>query len=204
MKASKKLFILLAILLISGFTRAVNHTILVSDFEFNPSNLQVQLGDSVTWVWNNGSHTTTSDMIPANAAGWNVPVNSGAQSFTYKVSESGTYNYHCIPHQFMGMNGSFTAGGTKGINTSTTLRTGFSLYRNASASSISLKFHESTSEASLFRLMDLSGRTVFSHAEIQVEKGKSITLYPGMLRQGIYLAELSSGNRRDVKRIVVD
>jgi plastocyanin len=107
------LFILtsMAIVMMGFQTRvfAVTHTIQVGNYYFNPSSLNVNVGDIVEWVWVNGSHTTTSSSIPAGAASWDHVINSSNQTFSYTVTAAGTYNYVCTPHASMGMVGSFVA-----------------------------------------------------------------------------------------------
>lgn len=76
---------------------------------FVPSTgVTIELGDTIKWEWDNGSHTTTSTTIPAGATAWDEPINSGSTTFIYVPSVAGTYNYKCTPHQAMGMVGSFT------------------------------------------------------------------------------------------------
>ena len=89
---------------------ATKHVINVQNFSFSPASItDVQLGDTIRWVWVSGSHTTTSTTIPAAATAWNSPISSTNTSFEYKVVVPGTFNYKCIPHSAMGMVGSFTA-----------------------------------------------------------------------------------------------
>jgi plastocyanin len=88
---------------------AVVHIIHVGNFYFNPSSISnVNTGDTVRWVWDNGSHTTTSTSVPAGASSWDTPLNSSNTSFEYYPVVAGTYNYKCTPHFAMGMTGSFT------------------------------------------------------------------------------------------------
>jgi plastocyanin len=106
--------ILFPILLIMGLiyhtdTYAVKHIVHAGNYYFNPSTLNVSVGDTVRWQWDNGSHTTTSGVIPAGAAGWDHIINSSNQNFEYKVTAIGLYNYVCTPHAGMGMVGTFTA-----------------------------------------------------------------------------------------------
>ena len=69
--------IIVAALIISGLqASAVKHVIHVGSFYFTPGNLNVNVGDTVRWVWDNGSHTTTSTTIPAGAATWDSPMTS--------------------------------------------------------------------------------------------------------------------------------
>jgi len=88
---------------------AVTHTVQVGNYYFNPSSLNVEVGDIVKWVWVQGSHTTTSSSIPGGAASWDAPINSGNQTYSYTVTVAGVYNYVCTPHAGMGQTGTFTA-----------------------------------------------------------------------------------------------
>jgi plastocyanin len=88
---------------------ATLYTVQVQNYSFNPSSLNVVVGDTVKWVWVNGSHTTTSSTIPPGASSWDSPINSSHQTYTYPVTIAGSYNYVCTPHASMGMVGSFVA-----------------------------------------------------------------------------------------------
>lgn len=82
----------------------------LSGHAFTPSSFTINLGDTVKWVWVNGSHTTTSLGIPAGAVSWNKTINSNAanKTYIYVPAVTGTYNYKCTPHASAGMLGSFT------------------------------------------------------------------------------------------------
>lgn len=97
--------------LITNQLFAVKHIIHVGNFYFTPSSLSSNVGDTIRWVWDGGSHTTTSSTIPSGAQGWDSPISSAIPSFEYKISVAGTYNYLCTPHASMGQVGSFTAAG---------------------------------------------------------------------------------------------
>ncbi len=101
--------IFIAIMLTTG-AYATKHIVNVQNFVFTPANLpNVFVGDTIRWVWVNGSHTTTSTTIPAGAATWNSPISFSVQVYEYKITIPGTYNYRCTPHFSSGMIGSFTA-----------------------------------------------------------------------------------------------
>ena len=60
----------------------------------------IDVGDSVRWVWRSGYHTTTSyDSL------WDAEISSVQRTFTYTFNQPGTYEYYCIPHEFVGMVG---------------------------------------------------------------------------------------------------
>jgi plastocyanin len=113
MKTSKLLLPALAaffFVLASFEANATKWIVNVQNYSFSPSNLpNVAVGDTIRWVWINGSHTTTSSTIPFGADSWDHPINSNNTFYEYPVTLAGVYNYVCTPHQGMGMTGSFTA-----------------------------------------------------------------------------------------------
>jgi plastocyanin len=104
------MFLFGLILSISFQANATKWIVNVQNFSFSPSNLPgVAVGDTIKWVWINGSHTTTSTTIPGSAASWDEPITSSNTFYEYPVTAAGSYNYVCTPHAGMGMVGSFTA-----------------------------------------------------------------------------------------------
>ena len=98
-----------ALVILTLTTKATVHQVQVSNFQFTPSSLNVTVGDTIKWVWVNGSHTTTSTTIPGGAASWDQPLSSSSTTFSYPVTVAGTFNYQCTPHAAMGMTATFTA-----------------------------------------------------------------------------------------------
>ena len=82
----------------------------VIDFEFQPPEHHIAVGDSVTWNFTAGGHTTTS--LRGQPDSWNsVPdgTNSAGSSFTKRFEVPGRYQYVCIPHRTF-MNGVIEVG----------------------------------------------------------------------------------------------
>ncbi len=74
---------------------------------FNPSTVTVAPGETVTWVWAAGPHSTTSDAT-AGPETWNSGVRSGGAAFSHLFTTPGSYPYYCSVHSFPGgasMNG---------------------------------------------------------------------------------------------------
>ena len=76
---------------------------------FEPSVLQIQVGDTVTFTPSNPGHNSASmeGMIPAGAESWDSGM---SQSVTVTFTEEGTYVYQCTPHLMMAMVGVITVG----------------------------------------------------------------------------------------------
>jgi len=90
-------------------TNAQVHIITQQSLTFSPNDIQVNVGDTIRWVWTAGTHTTTSTVIPLNAVTWDSPLTQSNTFFEYVVTEPGLHEYKCTPHASMGMIGSFTA-----------------------------------------------------------------------------------------------
>ena len=74
----------------------------LADFSFQPKELVVRAGSTVTWTNNDGNvnHTVTSD-----TGAWDSGRFSGGGTFSFTFDEPGVYPYHCKPHSGRGMTG---------------------------------------------------------------------------------------------------
>ncbi len=80
--------------------------------QFSPANVNVFVGDIVSFKFSTGFHNATSVgySIPAGA----TPIssgdaNTGVRTYNYTVSQPGTYNYVCEVHADFGMVGTINA-----------------------------------------------------------------------------------------------
>ena len=76
---------------------------------FEPSVLEVQVGDSVIFKATDAGHNSASiaGMIPSGAEPWDGGM---SQDITITFTEEGTYVYQCTPHLMMAMVGVITVG----------------------------------------------------------------------------------------------
>lgn len=97
--------------------------LMTAKIRFEPADLTIRAGETVTWR-NDGTipHTTTDDpaqnpvatshaeyaQLPAGAAPWNSGLLQPGQSFSYTFTVPGGYHYFCIPHVLSGMRGMIT------------------------------------------------------------------------------------------------
>ena len=92
-------------------------TVRMEDNFFDPANITVEPGTTVTWVQSgNNPHTTTSyDGLWDSGL---LPGGSG-RTFSFTFEEPGTYDYFCIPHEDLGMVGTVTVTGGTAMATAT-------------------------------------------------------------------------------------
>jgi plastocyanin len=103
----------------SAWAQGQEVTVRMEDNFFDPANITVEPGTTVTWVQSgNNPHTTTSydglwdsGMIEGGSGG----------TFSFTFEEPGTYDYFCIPHESLGMIGSVTVTGSTATATATAL-----------------------------------------------------------------------------------
>ncbi len=183
--------------------QAVNHFIQTADFQFSPASLTVDVGDTVTWLWSNGSHTTTSTGIPAGAAPWDSPLSEASPSFSYVVTHSGVHNYKCTPHEAMGMVGSFTANSSTAIDDVENLP--LLIYSIIQGNELSLNYQLNKAGAVSITLKNLNGEEISSFTSAFHSPGKySETYQIGNFASGIYLLQLQSGSNKITRKLIAE
>ena len=71
----------------------------VTDYEFGPKEVKVGVGDSVTWSFDMGSHTTTGDSGQPKSWDSGPATSPVGTKFTQTFDTPGRFSYYCIPHQ---------------------------------------------------------------------------------------------------------
>ncbi|WP_411967343.1 plastocyanin/azurin family copper-binding protein [Haloferax sp. YSSS75] len=86
---------------------------------FEPHIAWVDVGGTVTWVNESGSHTATSyssdndrpQLVPEGAETWDSGLLTDRdETFEHTFETEGVYHYFCLPHEFVGMIGSVIVG----------------------------------------------------------------------------------------------
>jgi plastocyanin len=73
-----------------------------------PSEMTINLGDTIEWHWNSLSHTVTSGEGPDDGdAGmlFDEPLDAGNPVVSYTFDAAGDYPFFCRPHFALGMTG---------------------------------------------------------------------------------------------------
>jgi plastocyanin len=76
---------------------AAERSVSAVDFEFQSRTLRIDPGDSVTWTFVTGGHTTTSER--GQAESWDSEAQSAGETFEHTFDSPGRYQYVCTPHQ---------------------------------------------------------------------------------------------------------
>jgi plastocyanin len=74
---------------------------------FSPSTVVVAPGEKVTWVWQSGPHSSTSDATSGSEV-WDSGILSAGATFSHTFSTVGDHPYYCLVHSSPGgtmMNG---------------------------------------------------------------------------------------------------
>src|SRR5947207_9154855 len=70
------------------------------NFSFSPKSVTIKVGDTVVWTNTGGFHTVTGDGSDPFCGSGTIPT-----SCSHTFTTAGTFPYHCIPHQSIGMVG---------------------------------------------------------------------------------------------------
>jgi pseudoazurin len=74
---------------------------------FEPGFVQLQPGDTVTFIPGDKTHNSSSSFTPDGAKGWNGKMD---ETITVKPEKEGIYIFNCTPHLPMGMAGVLQVG----------------------------------------------------------------------------------------------
>jgi plastocyanin len=178
--------------------QATVYIIEAAGIEFTPSSLDVMVGDTVSFQWVEGAHTTTSALVPDGAMTWDAMLDNSHLAFDYVVEFEGVYNFFCAPHFNMGMDGSFTATASTGIANvvSQALRAYPSPFKN----DLFIDGMDESSASSCV-VFDMLGNEL-TRCNAEKFRGK-IKIDTGDLIPGVYLVTIMNGEGRKSKTLRV-
>jgi plastocyanin len=159
----------------------------VIDYEFQPKERQIAVGDSVTWNFAVDGHTATSK--PGQADSWNSAPDGGTNSagvpFRKVFNKPGRYQYICVPHQ------AFMPQGVIQVGTDTVPDSIDNFKSKRAGNRVKLSFELNEAATVTYKLKGRSRRTV-----------KKRRLAAG--RHSITLRRLKRGTYRGVLTVVDD
>ena len=78
----------------------------ISGMSFDPSIVDIKVGDTVEWVWSTQFfHTVSSGANGTSDGLFESGSRNGPSTFSYTFQNAGTFHYYCKPHYSMGMTG---------------------------------------------------------------------------------------------------
>ena len=117
------LAILLSLLLAAPAGAAFDWTTQVMDFEFQPAERKISVGDTVTWNFVNDGHTSAS--LGGQPESWKSAdsgTNPAGTPFSHTFEHPGKYQYVCLQHRDF-MKGSIEVGTDTVINSVSRFKT---------------------------------------------------------------------------------
>jgi plastocyanin len=180
--------------------RANTQLITVQNYKFTPNDVTIMLGDTIQYVWLNGSHTTTSTTIPSGAATWDHIISSSNTTFTYVPTVLGIYNYKCTPHESMGHIGKFTVVNTLGVSDYEVAKSMFNIYPNPAQSEINITFSNNSAKISAVNVVSITGKTVIENADVNNTKK---TLDVSTLANGLYFVRVIQEGKTYVRQFTI-
>jgi plastocyanin len=72
---------------------------------FDPASQKINVGDTVTWQWGVGLHSTTSGIPCLADDRWNSSLQVNPATFSVTFTNAGTFSYFCELHCAFGMTG---------------------------------------------------------------------------------------------------
>ena len=196
----KKIISILSIsLCLFDYSAQTTHTVNAGSYYYTPTNLNVQVGDSVIWINDGGLHDVNGNINSITNQPYNNPVTfdspstntAGAVIFAYKFTIPGTYNYDCSvgSHAANGMVGSvIVTDPSTNINTAST---NYLIYPNPTSEYVYLI---GINEISYSKVYDITGKLLQSTSEKKID----LSSYPN----GLYIVNIYSNNGFNTHRIV--
>ncbi len=203
------LFSLFFILILVPVRAQTNHIIDVSNDVFTPAKITITLGDTVTWKWVSGSHTTTSDST-SGPNSWDSPINSSHQTFSFVLTSLGLHRYYCRFHggtDGSGMSGTITVVSPTVVTENTKFPTNYYLsqnYPNPFNPTTTIRYALPSSSFVTIKVYNSVGNEVATLVNEEEEAGYYNIVFDGNdLSSGVYYLQFKSNNFLRVKKMIL-
>jgi plastocyanin len=184
---------------------------------FQPQNITVNVGDTVRWLWDSGSHTVTSG-DPGSCTGdglFNEPLNMMNPTVEFTFNAVGVVEYYCIPHCGLGMNGSVTVEQDPAAAEEETSGAGgtslgaMTVFPNPFNPRTTISFELPASQHLLLGIFDPAGRLVATLVDGELPAGMHAIPWDGRADSGldapsgIYYARGLSSSGEETARLIL-
>jgi plastocyanin len=204
----KKLILACAVISLSlavSVNAAVWQVSTTTGFRFSPQDITIAQGDTVVWTNPSGTHNVIEESDPPlfysgdPGSGWEY-------TFVFDVP-AGTYNYHCVPHESMGMVGSVTVEISQGVEEQIEVASNFYVptnYPNPFNPETTIQFALPQAQNVRLEVFNALGQSVAVLVEGQLSAGIHRQSFAGAnLPSGLYFYQLLAGDHRETRRMML-
>ena len=198
-KIKLNLLLITAVLFANIGTAQIAIEVSVNSVTFAPSNITINVGDTVRWTNTGGSHNVngTTATYPSNPESFGNAI-SNTWIYFYVFNTPGTYNYQCDVHVAAGMVGEITVLSPTGIedNFAQIDQAIINIYPNPNQGQVTIDIGD-IKDVSI-NVFSVSGRLVYQQENItgptnQIELNGA---------PGIYILELISQGEKQYYKLV--
>ena len=198
-------FLLLLIISTSGYSQSL-HTVELSNFQFSPGDLTIEVGDTVRWTNVNGTHNVVADDNSFTSG----PPASAPWSFEHVFTATGNNPYYCQPHGGpggSGMSGVITVELPVSVSDNELFVNKFELnqnYPNPFNPSTTIRYSipsDGFVKLSIFNTIGEEVRTLVN--EFKVAGSHDENFNAAELTSGIYFYKLQTGNFVETKMMIL-
>jgi plastocyanin len=208
-----KLPYLIALIFLINIAKAAVVTVTNSGFTFSPSNITINLGDTVIFALglNHNAVEVSQSTYNANGStalsgGFSIAFGGGTL-LTGNLSV-GTHYYVCTPHAGMGMKGTITVvNNTNGINNVSNINLHFKFYPNPASEKIGINYSTNVNGKVSLKLFDLTGKMVAILFEDESSAGshyQSVQIDRNRFGSGFYFLEFNCEGRKVTRQVILE
>ncbi len=194
------------VLFLSSANAQSNHIVDVSSDVFTPSSITITLGDTVTWKWISGTHTTTSDSTTGMNT-WDAPIDVNHQTFSFVITSPGLHAYHCKFHASLGMTGTINVVEPTEVKNNFSLPKNYSLsqnYPNPFNPTTTVKYSLPTSSLVKVKVFNSVGNQVATLVNEQEQAGYYRISFDGKdFSSGVYFLQFEANNFLRVEKMIL-
>jgi plastocyanin len=142
---------------------AAIYDVQVRNFFFQPVSQTVNVGDTVRWVWIEGSHTATSGTNCVADGLFDAPLDAAHPTFQFTFNSSGSIPYYCTPHCVSDMTGTITVRNPAGVPFSEEIVRGMPIlgaFPNPVLAGTELRLKVPRETTGVVEIVDAGGRVV--------------------------------------------
>lgn len=206
----KKIYLVLFACIAFMSAKAATFTVSIAGFAYSPSVTTCAIGDVII-IQASGLHpnaevslsTWNTNGTVAIGGGWGVQTTT----FSYTAVSTGTNYFVCQNHVSFGMKGMIVVNATGIAETAKNFLNDYNLFPNPATSNVKVSFGLNEASTVNIKLFNVAGQEVKSFvSDLNLSAGNYEYNFdlPQSIASGNYFIEVSSGNRKSTKKLLVN